>query len=78
MEKLGIQRKEGKKARVSQPPVPAQESTESSASPHCRADGGCGHTAGSSGWASTEQGTSVLEAKSVVLWVVAEGLDRVW
>lgn len=27
---------------VSQPPLPAQESTEGPASPHCRADGGCG------------------------------------
>lgn len=44
MEKLGIQRKEGKRARVSQPPLPAQESTEGPASPHCRAGRGCGGT----------------------------------
>lgn len=42
MEKLGVWRKEGKKARVTQPLLPAQESTEGSPSPHCSAEGGCG------------------------------------
>lgn len=71
MEKLGIQRKEGKKASVSQPPLPAQESREGSASPHCSAEGGCGrHRRGPTGRRSRSR-PAMLEAKSTVLRVLA-------
>lgn len=62
MEKLSIQRKEGKKARVSQasrcPPRKALRVQPA----HCRADGGVGSTTRSTG-----QATAVLEATSVLL-----------
>lgn len=79
MEKLGIQRKEGKTARVSQPPLPAQESTEGPASPHCRAGRMWPAPPGSGRWAPTGQQPSVLGAKATVLCAVAGVWDgRRW